>query len=613
MSNDFIPIPEIGVKYVKPNGEVIKVKDVYRNNGSIPDFVEYIDLSDNSNSIKEALMSDWNDLGLHVYDRNENIEDMNHYIDNDSKMPDDSSMISEKDGNNQIMSYKKGSPDEKLNILSYLLNGEPFTKLPFNIPGKILNFNDNEEIHDNEIKDNDVIKEIDAQIQEIRDIREEGRKPGRRSSFLNEFLWSCAGVDKPLLRMSSQDYAKKAGLGGTILVTALMAMLSGGYAIYTVFQESDIADKAWLIAILFGIFWGVLIFNLDRYMVNSMYTDGKSSISRKEFLSGLPRIIMAILLGMVISTPIELLIFNGKINSYIEEQAQIKMANAKKTYESDAQYLAASAEYKKEIKELKRIDSLYDVQDKRVEQYRKDLNDEMKTGFFKRSEAKEAQLSYAQAQLQEIKNNRNTCQDKLQTWRIKLDSLMNKAEMSGAQLSEEDKGLATRIQALMKVSKEHGLWLPRILIAILFIFLEIVPVLSKMMMPNGKYDKWLDKESDLTSLKIRCDAYNLYELTRLGKLGPYANEIMGNISSEKHKYDVSETDKDNIAEKHNFRKENQLRLDNENQETFMLVTSEVGRYLQHKILEILSNNEQEEKRVHNNGGQEVPDDTRRIG
>ena len=109
----------------------------------------------------------------------------------------------------------------------------------------------------------------------------------KRASSINEFLWLCAGVNRKVLRQCPTDYAKYAGIGGTILFTALMATLSGGYAFYTIF-----ADK--LTACFFGVFWGLLIFNLDRFMVNTMYSDGKHTISKDEFLGGLPRIILAI-------------------------------------------------------------------------------------------------------------------------------------------------------------------------------------------------------------------------------------------------------------------------------------------------------------------------------
>lgn len=129
---------------------------------------------------------------------------------------------------------------------------------------------------------------------------------------LNEFLWICAGADRKVLRQCPTDYAKYAGIGGTILFTALMAMLSGGYALFSVF------GSFWT-AFGFGVFWGMLIFNLDRFIVNTMYSDGKVTISWNEFVCGLPRIIMAIFLGVVISTPLELKIFEDEISVTIDE------------------------------------------------------------------------------------------------------------------------------------------------------------------------------------------------------------------------------------------------------------------------------------------------------
>lgn len=134
----------------------------------------------------------------------------------------------------------------------------------------------------------------------------------RRSGFLNEFFWWCAGVNRDILRKCPMDYAKYAGSGGTIFFTAVMAVLSSGYALYTVF------DNVW-IAYGFGIVWGFMIFNLDRYIVNTMYSDGKPTISLGEIGAGLPRIIMAIFLGIVISTPLELKIFEDAIDIRIEQ------------------------------------------------------------------------------------------------------------------------------------------------------------------------------------------------------------------------------------------------------------------------------------------------------
>ena len=133
------------------------------------------------------------------------------------------------------------------------------------------------------------------------------RSQTNRSSLLNEFMWFCSGANRDILIKCPNEYSKYFGMGGTILFTALMATLSGGYAFYTAFNNASIA-------ICFGLFWGAMIFNLDRFIVNTMYSDGEPTISLKEFLGGLPRLIIAIFLGVVISYPLELKLFEDEIN-----------------------------------------------------------------------------------------------------------------------------------------------------------------------------------------------------------------------------------------------------------------------------------------------------------
>lgn len=604
MTSDFMPIPEIGVKYVKPNGDIIKVTNFYQNNGGVPDYVEYIELSDNS--IGEAPMEDWNNLNLKV-----DIPDPEPVPEPDPE-PDpvpapDPEPVPEPDIDSKKRTSTDNVIDEKLNQLSLFLNDEPFTKMPFNVPNKILNFDTTEEIPENEIKEDDVVKEIDAQIQEIRAIREEGRKPERRSSFLNEFLWSCAGVDKPLLRMSSQDHAKKAGMGGTILFTALMAMISGGYAIYTVFQESDMSDIAWAIAIFFGIFWGGLIFNLDRYMVSSMYTDGKPSISLQELVSGLPRIVIAILLGIVISTPLELLVFSGKINEHI--QSEVLVASTEEAIKVDL------TEIDRRIQDCKGMLSSAQNDEKNAwDAY----NQEVNIGGGGRIAGYGPNAKKKEELWQTAKEKREKYEEQLDALQKQRDDKISTVQNTAKQSAELDKGLATRIDALLKVTgPDSDLFWPRMLIMLLFIALEIMPVLNKMMMSSGKYDDWLDLESDLTSRKIRCEEYNLYNVVRSGKLGSYANEIMGNFSIEKYKDDVARTGSDTIEstidlEKHNFIKENKLRIEKENQETFMLITAEVSRYLQHKVLSILGDETRNPQIKQNGDNQDASDDAIKI-
>lgn len=131
--------------------------------------------------------------------------------------------------------------------------------------------------------------------------------------WFKEFTWWCAGADRSLLRMCPGDHSKYTGIGTVILFTALMAWFSSFIAIQLVFQNSIVP------VILFATFWAAMIFFLDRFITNTMYSDGEVTISKQEFLSGLPRILIAIFLGIVISAPLELKIFDKEIQSYIRK------------------------------------------------------------------------------------------------------------------------------------------------------------------------------------------------------------------------------------------------------------------------------------------------------
>ena len=84
-----------------------------------------------------------------------------------------------------------------------------------------------------------------------------------------------------------------------------MASLAGSYALYTVFDNI-------YSAIFFGFVWGLLIFNLDRFIVSTIR---KKENFRSEFIQVVPRLLLATIIAIVISKPLELKIFEKEINN----------------------------------------------------------------------------------------------------------------------------------------------------------------------------------------------------------------------------------------------------------------------------------------------------------
>jgi hypothetical protein len=161
----------------------------------------------------------------------------------------------------------------------------------------------------------------------------------RKPSLLQKFFILCSGADKEIIKEYSTEWNKFAGIGATIFLTACLASLSGGYAMHFVFEN------VW-ISILLGIFWAIVIFNLDRYIVLSLRkekiptnTDVKreSDPKRKEELKlernrllwhqalmASPRFIIALIIAITVSKPIELRLFQNRIEkelAYVVEEA----------------------------------------------------------------------------------------------------------------------------------------------------------------------------------------------------------------------------------------------------------------------------------------------------
>jgi TfoX/Sxy family transcriptional regulator of competence genes len=80
-----------------------------------------------------------------------------------------------------------------------------------------------------------------------------------------------------------------------------------------------------------GIFWWLLIFSLDRFIVSSIK---KSSSFFLQLLQAFPRIILAIIIGLVIAMPLELKIFEKEINLQLVKMQNEELIENKKTQEA---------------------------------------------------------------------------------------------------------------------------------------------------------------------------------------------------------------------------------------------------------------------------------------
>lgn len=122
----------------------------------------------------------------------------------------------------------------------------------------------------------------------------------------NYFLARVAGARVDVLTQLPGAVPKQAAMGAVLLTTAAFAAISAGYAM----AITGIATG--IFAVLAGFVWGLAILNLDRMLVIGL---AKETGLWRNLALAAPRVVLAIILGVVISTPLMLKIFDSEIEA----------------------------------------------------------------------------------------------------------------------------------------------------------------------------------------------------------------------------------------------------------------------------------------------------------
>lgn len=188
----------------------------------------------------------------------------------------------------------------------------------------------------------------------------------REVSYFTRFLWFVAGADIEMLSLCPLDYKKYEAIGMTILMTSLVGFAAGSSAAWF-FTE----DALW--TLVFGLFWSLLIFSIDRSLVVTL----KKNPYKKSYyvLPLVFRGFLAILVAGIMSIPLELLVFNGFIQNDIENYK----SDLLKQQHQDSFDAQQAAEYDSKSKSLdqllksesnKKDDIITAINDKRSERQR---------------------------------------------------------------------------------------------------------------------------------------------------------------------------------------------------------------------------------------------------
>jgi hypothetical protein len=338
---------------------------------------------------------------------------------------------------------------------------------------------------------------------------------------ITTFFWRCSGADIETLKKCSTESGKYAGIGATIFFTGLFAALAAAYALYTVF------DNVWA-AMGFGIVWGLMIFNLDRYIVSSMRKEGRTE---RELLMATPRIILAIIISLVIARPLELKIFEKEIEpelivmeqqKYAEQEGQMRM----RFQPSQDSLKSAVAALKSEIYiKSKQRDELVRIAQEEADgtggSKRRNLGPIYRV---KKADADAAEKELAQLTIQ------NEARIRVLEKSIAQSDSLFMAELTGLERTRLN-GPAARMEALSRISAQSdAIWWAHWFIVLLFIAVETAPVFVKLISTKGPYDNLLKvEEHGFMALETEeLATINAHTKERTSKLPEYERTFVSN-------------------------------------------------------------------------------------
>ncbi|MEQ1745473.1 MAG: DUF4407 domain-containing protein [Saprospiraceae bacterium] len=320
---------------------------------------------------------------------------------------------------------------------------------------------------------------------------------------LQDFFLFCSGVDRSFLERCPSDTNKYIGIGATIFFTGVLAFFSASYALFTVFGS-------YALAIAFGLVWGLMIFNLDRYIVLSMKSNGNWW---RDLLVAAPRLLLAVLLALVISKPLELKIFEKEIQAELVtmEQEVYKQQEDKLKARYQAQIDEETARINLLKTEIAQKTEARNVLVKQAVQEADGTGGSGKKNLGPIYRAKKAEADLAQAELERtMALNQPQIMEKTLAVQ-KLESTVAK-EVATLKRTRYD-GLAARMEALSRLSgKSLAILYASIFITFLFIAIETAPITVKLISYRSPYDYLLHEHehvfemATLESVTLRTNA-----------------------------------------------------------------------------------------------------------
>lgn len=328
----------------------------------------------------------------------------------------------------------------------------------------------------------------------------------------NPFVW-LSGADPDILKQCTKlpktERRKFAGFGTTVLIPATLGLFSMGYALSTFTSDPKIYITG-------GVLWFFIVLAIDRFLVSTLY---KSSVQPKRnfWIALFFRLIFAVFVGIAVSHPLVLFLFDKSIETQIAETERARIDNRLKEIEAlkeNAQLGEAATLLKEKTKTRDCLDKVLQAERTGALKGEVRLNDGTLCGYssgdagcFDDCDSVKEQLKIINAEIAKLEKSVSSDVDAVgKTTEKDIDKI--KGEIS--------RDYPARVRALAVISRdEPHIWWVESFLMLFFVFIDALLILLKGTTSMGEYEEIRDSllfEVQVTE-KAKREAVEAYAST----------------------------------------------------------------------------------------------------
>lgn len=407
---------------------------------------------------------------------------------------------------------------------------------------------------------------------------------------LQKALAAVAGARTDLAE-DVRDLPKQAAMGGVLVSTALVAGISAFFALNTTLH------LVWPVAAVAGAVWALVILNLDRMLIISMNGMGSTAL---KLWAAVPRLLLAIVIGAVISTPLTLRIFSSEINAELKimqaQQLTASRVELDKTYgdipnlqsQVDRLRAVASGQQRPSVSDDPDVKSAQATYDDAAQKYQDaqanaqcELNGTCGTHVQGGGDAFRQAQATANAAKQNADRAKSALDDAQQKAAARLDTAAAQqaddarrqlpglqsqldaeegakqaADQAAASADNANSGVLSQLEALDAITTGHPLAMAaHALLFLLFMFIEVLPVVTKLLSTVGgpsAYDYLVTQDEEEFKERKRSERDRMRERVAAeadARDEVYRHQLDKRVASQKQVDDIVVEEQSKIAEK----------------------------------------------------------------